>query len=459
MKKLTNEKSILQAARIRTGIVVLFLLLVTVYPLQAQDEFQIDIDDLFFLDDSEADEPADEPAVEPESEAAAAEPSAAEPPAEKEEPAERVDLAALTTAPLKVTGTVSAGFGAGIGLTEWPGSSAAGNADLVDLLNISGLYRSSAVVKIDARPKPYLRFYTALGTSLDNDAMVFTTPEISEIFIDYTLADKIFLRFGKQALTWGQGRLLGNPANLVSRAAQGAAVRGSVQAGSGTLNGVVYAVGDWIDDGTDSGADPVTYANTDPRAYGYAARWDTLVGPVALLLSGHFKLHDDIFQDDKSDIGAAASLSFTLGPFDAALDLTGRWGVEELAWNPDGWSVMGQLFWENADRSLSVLGEYQYDASLGDTRHHAALAAKFPKLLDGTWQPALSWKHAFQDGSGEFIPGISGRPAPGMQVSLGAPLFYGKPGSYYREAVNDELPIPKNHTAGLLLAVNVNFSF
>jgi len=148
--QLTSKKSILQMARILTRIVVLFLLLMTVHPLHAQDEFQIDIDDLFFLDDSEADEPAGEPAVEPESEPAVEplvepesepagkEAAAVETPAEKEksaeaEPEERVNLAALTTAPLKVTGTVSAGFGAEIGLTEWPGSSAAGNADLVDL--------------------------------------------------------------------------------------------------------------------------------------------------------------------------------------------------------------------------------------------------------------------------------------------------------------------------------------
>jgi hypothetical protein len=63
-----------------------------------------------------------------------------------------VDIAALTTAPTRVTGTVSADAGASLGYNEWPWSDAADGRDWKDLTDIRAGYAMSASVAVDSRP-------------------------------------------------------------------------------------------------------------------------------------------------------------------------------------------------------------------------------------------------------------------------------------------------------------------
>ncbi len=57
---------------------------------------------------------------------------------------------------------------------------------------------------------------------------------------------------------------------------------------------------------------------------------------------------------------------------------------------------------------------------------------KAPSLGSGGWRPQLSWRHSVADTSGQIIAGTSGTVAPGMELSFGMPVFYGRPGTYYR---------------------------
>jgi len=327
-------------------------------------------------------------------------------------------------------------------------------------MRYSGFFKTTATVKLDARPEPYLRFYSSLQTSLNDDKMSFDPPAIKELFVDYTLADTVFFRAGLQSLTWGQGRLLGNPANLVSRVSDGVALRATLPAGPGTLNGVIYSKSSWLNAG---------YANHNPKAFGYAGQWETTTGPLSTALAGHFKVDDDAGQD----IGGSASLSFPLGPVDAAADLVGHWARQNPAhppWKPAEWQAVGRLLWENSDRSWSILSEYQFDSTVEAGRgHYGALALKTPKLAGSDWRPALRWKHAFQDNSGEVVAGIGGTIAPQLKMSVGVPLIYGAPGTYYREALSenvtsvededqDEL-IPIDNVVTFLLSISLSFSF
>jgi len=452
------------------------LLLVTV-SASAADDAQIDIDDLFLQDASDT-EPASENS---ESDASAgsldelfddAEDSEAENEESAssqgtDESAQAVNLDALTTSPLKFSGSASAGLGMGLGIREWPNQSVEGKT-FWELFRPSGFYTSSALFKIDARPLPYARFYSSLEIGMDEDSMVFSDPSVKELFIDYTLADTVFFRVGKQSLTWGQGRLLGNPANLMSRVSGGISVRASGPAGPGTLNGVIY-IKNWADN---------PYSEINPKSFAYAGLWEATSGPAAYSFSTHFKLHDDIDDDDtEEDIALSSSVSFNLGSVDFSADVTGHWDIDAVSaklsdqdfsvWQPDEWSVMGQLFWENTDRSVSLLGEYQYDTTKSDAQHHAAAAVKLPKLFGSGWRPALSWKHSFKDISGEIIGGLSGTVAPKLSMSIGIPVLYGKLGTYYREAAyesgseldDDALLIPTDDVASVLLAWTLSFSF
>ncbi|MCF6335960.1 MAG: hypothetical protein L3J12_09480, partial [Spirochaetales bacterium] len=357
----------------------------------------------------------------------------------------------LTTAPAKFSGSVSAGLGMGAGLIEWPGSIAAGGRSFEDLMRYSGLYSTTATFSVDARPEPWLRFYSSVVISLNEDTMSFNGPDVNELFIDYTFKDTVFSRVGRQSLTWGHGRLIGNPANLVSRVSEGIAVRVTLPVGTGTLNGVVYSRGAWVNN---------PYSNINPLTYAYAGQWESSAGPLAFSLSSHFKMEDDA----EEDIAAAGTLSFGIGSFDLAVDLTGHWDRKNFAYKPANWEALGQFFWENGDGRWSVLGEYMFDSSVEAWRgHFAALGLKTPKLASG-WQPSLRWKHAFQDNSGELIAGISGGIAPDLSLAVGIPLVYGIPGSYYRAELitnlnSDGNSIPIDNVVSFLLSITLSFSF
>ncbi len=427
------------------SIIALVLLLCSGFSLYSQDNGQISMDDLFNQPASDA--RSDE------------QPSADVSPDTDPQRKESVDLNALTTSPLQFTGTVSAGIGIGAGLIEWPGSAAGDGKSFSDLMRYSGFYLTTATLGIDARPEPYLRFYSSLSISLDAENMNFSGSDIGEIFVDYTFKDTVFVRAGKQSLTWGHGRLLGNPANLVYRVSEGVAVRTTLPLGPGTLNGVVYSKGAWVNN---------PYANIDPRTFAYAGQWESGLGPMAFSLSGHFKMKDDV----EEDMGSAFSLSFGIGPFDLAADLVGHWGMANPAWKPVELEALGQIFWENDNRSWSLLSEYMFDSSVADgLGHYASMGLKTPKFLGTGWQPTLLWKHAFQDNSGELITGISGSLAPGLNLAMGIPLVYGTPGSYYREILSSSLlsgdsiidkeegVIPVDNVISLLFSVTLSFSF
>lgn len=380
-----------------------------------------------------------------------------EPPAEEEPEAETVDIAAITTRPTKVTGRVTAGVGAGAGLIEWPDTPAADGRTFEDLIRYSGFYDTVATAWVDSRPAPYLRFHAGVETALNSTSMVFRNPYMKEVFLDYTFADTVFTRVGKQSLTWGQGRLLANPANLVSRVAGGVAVRAAFPAGPGTLNGVVYILGSWVGN---------PYSNINPKSYAYAAQAEGSIGPVAITLSGHYKELDPTYED----IGGALSASFALGPVDVAVDGVGHWSRENPAWEPVTWGALTRLYWENESAAWSAVAEYQFDSTVeAYSGHYAALALKTPKIFGG-WQPAFRWRHAFQDDSGEVVLGLEGTVSPKLKMTLGVPLVYGAPGTFYREALtagaaedydpdDDEYLIPIDNVVSLLLTLRLTMSF
>ncbi len=429
-------------------------------PWLAAQESQESIDDLFQTDESRADE------------SQAEEPAAGEPvevPSERpaETSPERVDIDALTSSPIEVSGKVSAGVGLGVGLEEWPNTAAAEGKNWQELKRFSGFFDTTATLTVDARPESYLRFKADVETRLVEDeddpkAMSFKDPYMKEVFVDYTLRDTVFFRAGRQSLTWGQGQLLDNPANLVSRVSEGVAVRATVPVGAGTLNGVIYSKQEWV-------AGP--YSNINPRVYAYAGQWETAVGPLAFAAAGHFKMDDDE-EDIGGDIGGAASISYGIGPFDLFLDTVGHWDRNKPEWNAAKWEAMGLLVWENADRSWTVANEYQYDSSVADgLGHYVGVAVKTPKLFGTTWRPAFRWKHAFQDHSGEVVTGVSGTVAPKLKMSVGVPVVYGAPGTYYRDALTQSIDetdetleereelIPVDNIVSFLLSVNLSFSF
>lgn len=354
-----------------------------------------------------------------------------------------VDISSLTTSPPQFSGSVNANAGLSLGFEEWPGSEAAGERSAAELLRGSGLYDMSATLKVDARPHPQIRFQASFNSELDENKMSFTSPSIGELFVDYTLGQNLFIRAGKQGLTWGEARLLGNPANLVNRLSNGVAIRASYPVGPGSLTGAVYSIWSWVEENR-----PGSW-----RSFGYAALYETTVAGVTGQLSGHFKT-DELTR-------TAASLSFGLGPVDVTAEGMARWDYEDIPGGVQEWGALGQAYWEY--EGWSLLGEYEFDSAVADYKgHYIGVGVGAPDIFGG-WSPRVRWRHAVQDNSGEIAPGLSGTVAPRLTATIGTPIVYGEPGSFYREADEGSSsagqPIPGDDVISVLLGVELSFSF
>jgi hypothetical protein len=359
-----------------------------------------------------------------------------------------VDIDSLTTSPLTFSGSVSSSAGISLGFEQWPGTSDADGRDALELLRGSGLYDMSARFDLDARPHPKLRFHARIGTELNEDAMRFTSPSVDELFVDYTFGENLFVRAGKQNLTWGEGRLLSNPANLVDRLSDGVALRASYPLGGGSLTGAVYSIKEWVSQ----------YRSGSPRAFAYAARYDNTFAGVTAQVASHYK-YDELTE-------SSGSLNFGLGPVDLSTEGVARWKIEDPSRGVESWAALGQFFWERGGWSL--LGEYEFDSTVDDSLgHFAALGLRMPAVGDSDWRPRIRWRHAFGDNSGEVLPAISGSVAPKLSASVSLPVVYGAVGSYYREAQGDVDPdeddlsqaIPVDDVLSLLLGISLTFSF
>ena len=429
-----------------------------------------DIDDLFSDPDSTTAESSDEtPENEPASETEL-------PPYQSDDseeegdnseamsPPTAVDIGALTTSPTRVSGRVTAQAGFGLGFIEWPGSDAAEGRGVYDLAEYSILYDTTASMIVDSRPRPYLRFYSRLTTSLSESSLTFDTPDITSLFVDYTAADSVFLRAGTFNMGWGRARLFDNPANLVSRVDEGAAIRASVPAGRGSFTGLLYTRPAWVQQYGD---------DVNWRAFAWAGQWEVTRGSLTTELGAHWQVDEPL----------GSALSFTLGVRDLTLTAEGvyHWDQDNWGGGPDSgensWAAIGNFFWENSNRSWSFWGEYQYDSDdTGGGEHLAGLAMRAPRVGRRGWRPGLSWRHAVEDSSGEFVIGMSGTVAPSLSLDVGVPVIYGSPGTYYRAALTQSVAdddddddddddedevilIPVDNVIVALFVIELSFSF
>jgi hypothetical protein len=289
---------------------------------------------------------------------------------------------------------------------------------------------------------------------------------VDELFVDYTFADTVVVRAGAYKMTWGRARLFDNPANLVDRVDEGAALRATVPTGPGSVTAVIYSREAWIDE----------YDDGNWRAFAGAGQVEMTFGAITTELSGHWQKDEPV--------GSALGLTLGLGELTLSLEGVYNWDQGSPAagpWRDDNsWVAVSGVFWENAARSWSIWGEYQYDSDADkardgiapDTeggRHLVGLAMRAPSLGRGGWRPGFQWRHAIDDDSGEIAPGIRGEVAPRLNLSLGVPVIYGKPGTYFRDALESENAddeseddrdlTPLDNVVTVLVALRLTFSF
>lgn len=372
-----------------------------------------------------------------------------------------IDLGALTTSPVRFSGSVDSGIGISLGLAEWPGTKAAQEIqddDDRDPVNVRGGYDMSTTLRVTARPRPYLRFTGTLTSSLNRNTARFSNPAVGEMFVDYTLRDLVFFRAGTYGLTWGQARILPNIGNIVSDMSDGVALRATVAAGPGTVTTLMYT----------RRAEIENRGAGNPRAFTYAGQWEITRGRVSTGVAARLRAEDPVRATAYTTIGLG-----TLGPGTTDITLEGLVRLDRR----DPWSeetrdfqTLAQLVWEGGDPAWRLIAEHSYDRSVvygtggfadGDRTGHrdnhlVALGLRMPRFLPRRWRPEIVWRHAFSDDSGQVETLFSGNLAPGLEGNIGIPVKYGKPGTFYR---GEDTEIPENGVVSVLLAARLKFSF
>ena len=279
---------------------------------------------------------------------------------------------------------------------------------------------------------------------------------MDSLFVDYTLNDTVFFRAGTFGMGWGRARLFDSPADLVSRIDDGAAFRASVPTGPGSITAVVYSLNTAADDWVDR------HGAGNWRSFAAAGQWEATFGGVSTELAAHWHVDEPL--------GTAAAMTVGLGAVTLAGEVGYRLDRDEPGVPGDGENdvaAVGNFFWETASRSWSYWGEYGYDsAASSGGRHRVGLALRGPSLAPGGWRPGLRWEHAVGDASGRVVLGSSGSVAPGLEATVGVPLFYGDPGSTYRTAEdtsvdpgNDSFEISGENVVAVGLGLSVRFSY
>jgi hypothetical protein len=344
-----------------------------------------------------------------------------------EESEETMDVEAATVDKKpQFFGSVTVEGGFALGVTDWTQPlDDPGNYDF------SPLYAVESYLRLDVRPASQIRFFGSFGAvspyvdpdTPDRTEVDFGQVYVDELFLDYTLAERVFFRIGKQEMTWGQGRLY-NPGDFVAQAIDGISVKGFLPLGTNGLT--LAAIGQGV-----LGPSPPDYTNVYDLIAG-AALFETSLSSLALGLSGYYRT--------TPGLRTGAYLKMPIAGIDVALEGVVDWGPYVAGF--DSAEVLASLFWEGGDRPRwQIILEYLYDTSVPDFRGHSlGLGAVVRDWLPKGWKPGVRWLHSFADNSGEVVLGIEGPLASFLRLVVAFPFRYGAATPYYEGVITDDLP-------------------
>lgn len=275
---------------------------------------------------------------------------------------------------------------------------------------VAGAY-AKATLSFDARPDPSIRIFGKLKTEMDSDNGndIWSMIEFDELYCDYNVADKAFLRLGRFYMTWGQGRLF-RPGNFMEDCEDGTAFRLNLPT---VLDGVSFVT---------------LYKQRHP------------------ITSGDKKLHKD-------DLSYAGHVDKTLGPINlsAAMLYNSADGEKYSGsfktniWHIDFFSdyvlthvgddsiyeegdilheALGGFYREWSD--VKIYGEYYYDGRIKDDPDHCVgAAANINNLFGSPVTMSFKWLHSINKENGQFIGGFSISPWKHITIRAAVPWHYG----------------------------------
>lgn len=299
---------------------------------------------------------------------------------------------------------------------------------------------STAKVTFDARPAPEFRVYGSLSTAFNPlekdddwddfiaslDSLVgsasWSSPYFNELYCDYILKDFLFVRLGKHAISWGQGRLF-TPGNLMSDSTASFNVRVSMP----TLAGLTFVI--------------LTNGGVSYRQLVYAGKVDFVL--FNTLISPAVRYNFD------EGVESLLSLKKVILKTDFLIDAVAHYdeGFQSV-------TALGGFFREWTD--FKLYGEYRFHwNSDGSMTHDAGLAAGYNNPFGAPFDVGSQIIHNFLDNSGTITLGISQSLWPYVTMKVGMPIVYGTDNS---SAVLNNTD-PEKRRIALILSLTLSGSF
>jgi len=321
-------------------------------------------------------------------------------------------------------------------------------------------------IRLDKTARAYASFYLSYpgqntsNTDLYNpyqptinlnssSSAAFSSIQVKELFLDYSLGDLAIFRLGRQTATWGQGKIF-NPGNLVEGIENGAAAKLSMALGPVSLTAVaIKNDGEYNITSTTQNA-----ASVESLGEAMLAEYSAQVFSLGLSgfynanvggkLDGYIKTSlwgADVFVETLAEHGTHAEQTVT-GVAGLYREFGGdtKWLKLQTEWLVSGRGSTGSF----ATVSTQNLGFS--DQSLG-------VAASTDLLSFASLKPSVAWLQSLADGSGQVIVGVVSSALPHIDLSMALTRVYGASGTRY--IVNN----PDTEDRVWSLTLKASFSF
>lgn len=295
---------------------------------------------------------------------------------------------------------------------------------------------SSSALSLDMQISPVFRVLQKYTISYPD-----FEPEVIEFFADYTLADRLFFRAGRQNITWGISRnfpFTNLPARIPddfpAEETGNYALKMSVPVGIGGFEALLFTRDGYF-------ADP---ALPKFEEFGFGGKFNLALSGLDISLAGFF--HQDMhFRSvfygsttifDKYEIYSEALVSFDPNAPDTEV-LTDEGKVD----NPFDKSISAGFYFDHFNGNLEVNGEYLFN---GEESELEVYGAKFPLFFGHNMAFNMSFKTFkkkvkfftqlklnLSDSSGFLLPGVSLYPMDNLELGVAMPMFFGSESSTY----------------------------
>ena len=334
----------------------------------------------------------------------------------------------------------------------------------------SSLMAMSSKITMDAQFAENFRFFQSYTVSYPE-----FNPKVSEIFADYNINNLVYLRIGRQNLTWGISRyypFTNLPARLPDNFGinnsdsiddnDSFAIKMDIPIGIGGFQGLLYTRNGYFSNQDYPALDEIAYG----AYYNLASKQaDTTIGVFYqkdLNIRGFTSISTTLF--DKLELYTEGLISYDQEnndklplPFDALDGAVPKDDPDRLDFGANIGFLIGFL----SDK-LQLSGEYYYN---GEETELDPLGAQFPlfwghnisggitlKLNKNRIKSYSLFKYNFNENSGIFIPSLSMEVFQNMKLNIAVPVIFGaKNAGYFQNN-----PDPYNRQFSLILTIQIN---